>query len=776
MVGAGGGDRRSVTKLSSGEPTARRKEGGDLRVRRLSPRSGCICRELRALAVRFLYVRQVGSEGHDGIVGADAPSGRINRTARTGTPDGCHVGVRTLLFFQDLLTHGVQQPGGLIDRCGRRWIGFDIDGTRETKRNRAVVQNEAYPTLHRRGEPGRTARGYTSRKRGEEVRTRTQGGAGAQAHTQEQLGTFGHAGNGDRLAELQRSAEAIQAYMAVRGGDARAFGRIDGGYGRPSDVLRLKPPAVCFITRATTPSLLKHPSVVAALADTPDDRFEQPDTGTVREVFDIGFLDWATVKEPDVIVNVRVIVTRRTLKAGEKVTVGYQVGNQLFELFVTDLYAEGFLACDVLDLYFCRGAFEGMLGQEDRELYTDRWVSGHPQTQELFQIIAQWAWNKRIVLGLARQPMPLRRTVFSKAAVELGEVDVQRQNQVPREAEGVTDLVVHHELPPAPVLQPEIVPSLDGPRSTPTEAQDQCACTMPVQAFDAQIGVTVPVEPPEIVPSLDVLQSTPTEAQEQCPCTIPVQALDAQLGVIAPVESPSDVDTASAVHPAISQRRRLTVEPQCIDPSAMSRGGRWGMFGACAFVLLPDGTLLCPNDKVLRPIELRSGSKVETVRYSAKVADCRGCSKLAQCMGAAPSAHGRRIDLPLRPSSTTMDSPSHLSVPVAVAPPLPSLAICARPPPCGPFPIVWEDFPSASLRRTLIAQLRNQRVDVEFGKLQDTPCSDLISRDRRAHRRFSWSERMQRNACPTGCIPEYRVYGVSKSLAAHLGGAIQSAN
>ena len=74
------------------------------------------------------------------------------------------------------------------------------------------------------------------------------------------------------------------------------------------------------------------------------------------------------------------------------------------------------------------------------------------------------------------------------------------------------------------------------------------------------------------------------------------------------------------------------------------------------------------------------------------------------------------------------------------------------------------------------APLRNQRVDVEFGKLQDTPCSDLISRDRRAHRRFSWSERMQRNACPSGCIPEYRVYGVSKSLAAHLGGAIQSAN
>ena len=754
----------------------------------------------------------------------------------------------------------MQQPGGLIDRCGRRWIGFDIDGTRETKRNRAVVQNEAYPTLHRRGEPGRTAPGYTSRKRGEEVRTRT---VVAQAHTQEQLGTFGHAGNGDRLAELQRSAEAIQAYMAVRGGDARAFGRIDGGYGRPSDVLRLKPPGVCFITRATTPSLLKHPSVVAALADTPDDLFEQPDTGTVRYVFDIGFLDWATVKEPDIIVNVRVIVTRRTLKAGEKVTVGYQVGNQVFELFVTNLYAEGFLASDILDLYFCRGAFEGMLGQEDRELYSDRWVSGHPQTQELFQIFSQWAWNKRIDLGLARQPTPLRQTLFSKAAVPLGEVDGQQQNQVPgevepREAEGATDLVVP---PPAPVLQseiappsldvpqstlteainqcpctmtvqardvqlgvivpveqPEIVPSLDVPQSTPTDGQDQCPCTMPVQTLDVQLGVTVPAEQPEIVRSLDVPQSTPTEAQDQCPCTMtvqaldtqlgvivpveqpeiapsldmpqstptvaqdqcpctmPVQALDAQLGVIAPVESPSDVDTASAVHPAISQRRRLTVEPQCIDPSAMLRGGRWGMFGACDFRLQPDGTLLCPNDKVLCPIELRSGSKVETVRFSAKVADCRGCSKLAQCMGAAPNAHGRRIDLPLRPSSTNMDSPSRLSVPVAVAPPLPSLAICARPPPCGPFPIVWEDFPSASLRRTLIMQLRNQRVDVEFGKLQDTPCSDLISRDRRAHRRFSWSERMQRNACPTGCIPEYLVYGVSKSLAAHLGGAIQSAN
>ena len=49
---------------------------------------------------------------------------------------------------------------------------------------------------------------YAGRKRAEEIRTRT---VVTVAHTEEQLGTFGHAGNGDRLAELNRSVQAIQA-------------------------------------------------------------------------------------------------------------------------------------------------------------------------------------------------------------------------------------------------------------------------------------------------------------------------------------------------------------------------------------------------------------------------------------------------------------------------------------------------------------------------------------------------------------------------------------
>ena len=120
----------------------------------------------------------------------------------------------------------------------------------------------------------------------------------------------------------------------------------------------------------------------------------------------------STSKEPEVTAHVRIIVTRRTLTHKEHARVGYRVGAQLFELFAADLDAEGFTGCDVLDVFFTRGGFEHTLGQEDREVASDRWVSGNPHGQELWQILCQWVWNKRIALGLQQAPMPLRVTVF----------------------------------------------------------------------------------------------------------------------------------------------------------------------------------------------------------------------------------------------------------------------------------------------------------------------------------------------------------------------------
>ena len=79
------------------------------------------------------------------------------------------------LFLDDLLSRQLtpdKQTGGLVDRAGHTWVVFDVDGTREAARQRALPQtNDLPPTFRRLDEV--CAPGYRGRKRGEVVRTRT---------------------------------------------------------------------------------------------------------------------------------------------------------------------------------------------------------------------------------------------------------------------------------------------------------------------------------------------------------------------------------------------------------------------------------------------------------------------------------------------------------------------------------------------------------------------------------------------------------------------------
>jgi hypothetical protein len=79
------------------------------------------------------------------------------------------------LFLDDLLSRPLsneKQTGGLVDREGQEWVVFDIDGTREAARQRALPQTEEFPPVFRRLDDV-CAPGYTGRKRGQVVRTRT---------------------------------------------------------------------------------------------------------------------------------------------------------------------------------------------------------------------------------------------------------------------------------------------------------------------------------------------------------------------------------------------------------------------------------------------------------------------------------------------------------------------------------------------------------------------------------------------------------------------------
>src|SRR2546421_11210380 len=134
------------------------------------------------------------------------------------------------MFVQDALAHPgpAEGVGGPWDRQGQRWVVFDLDGTRQAARQRALPQGPELPPPQRRLQPV-CVPGYTGRKRGEVVRTRT---TLLQAHTHQWLGTFGNAGNADYRGELLRVIQVITSYAAKQNLPlSRIILRLDGQYG-----------------------------------------------------------------------------------------------------------------------------------------------------------------------------------------------------------------------------------------------------------------------------------------------------------------------------------------------------------------------------------------------------------------------------------------------------------------------------------------------------------------------------------------------------------------
>jgi len=309
------------------------------------------------------------------------------------------------LFLEDLLARPLtkeRQRGELLDRAGRQWEVFDIDGTREAARQRALPKMEDLPAAQRRLDEV-CAPGYTGRKRGEVVRTRT---VVSQAHTSQWLGNFGNRGNGEYRKELASALGVIRRYLAAQGvPQARALLRLDGLYGTGAVIADLD--GLCFVMRGKDYAVLDHPTVQARLHLPPDAHFSRPESTLVRTLYDC----------PDVPVGktgCRVVVA--THPATEKKSrIGHTRKSVVYELFFTQLPQEGFTASDVVALYLHRGAFEPLLADEDDEQNSDRWCSHAPAGQEAWQIVSQWIWNVRLELGHVLEPTPMRTTEFAPA-------------------------------------------------------------------------------------------------------------------------------------------------------------------------------------------------------------------------------------------------------------------------------------------------------------------------------------------------------------------------
>ena len=170
------------------------------------------------------------------------------------------------LFLDDLLSRPLtnnsneKHTGGLMDRAGEEWVVFDIDGTREAARQRALPQTEDLPSAFRRLDEV-CAPGYTGRKRGQVVRTRT---VISQAHSFQWLGSFGNRGNGRYREELRQGLSAIGHYQAAHHlPKERALLRLDGQYGTAAVLADLA--GFAYVTRGKEYTVLDHPLVQARL-------------------------------------------------------------------------------------------------------------------------------------------------------------------------------------------------------------------------------------------------------------------------------------------------------------------------------------------------------------------------------------------------------------------------------------------------------------------------------------------------------------------------------
>jgi hypothetical protein len=249
------------------------------------------------------------------------------------------------------------------------------------------------------------AAGYTGRKRGEVVRTRT---VVSQAHSYHWLGSFGNRGNGRYREELRKGLAAIGRYLTAHQlAQERTLLRLDGQYGTGAVLSDLA--GFAFVTRGKEYTTLDHPLVQARLHLPPDQSQQRPESQMARSLYDCPQVPVG----PDGVLC-RVVVA--THPAGKKKSpVGVTRSGIVYELFFTNLPHRAFTAADIVELYLHRGAFEPALADEDREQDPDRWCSHSAWGQECWQLVSQWVWNLRLELGRQLHPDPVRTTEFAPA-------------------------------------------------------------------------------------------------------------------------------------------------------------------------------------------------------------------------------------------------------------------------------------------------------------------------------------------------------------------------
>ncbi len=184
-------------------------------------------------------------------------------------------------------------------------------------------------------------------------------------------------------------------------------------------------------------------------------------------------------------------------------------------------------------------------------------------------------------------------------------------------------------------------------------------------------------------------------------------------------------------------------------PPATATSWKADRFTGADFPFQPDGTLQCPAGKALVPHERRrecDGSL--QVVYSASIRDCRPCPLRQRCQwNGSATAKPRQVSVLLHPL------------------------------PVGSAPLLWRDWHRRHQRQACL-RLHRQRVESQMApalKSAEACSPPTISREKRAHYRLSWDERLARNA-RTEAVERITLtlFGIPERLALFLGLAITS--
>ena len=559
-----------------------------------------------------------------------------------------------------------------------------------------------------------------------------------QSHTQEYLGSLPMPGNGHRGPMIAWAARQIAGYATAQAVPlARCVARADGEHGVLAQVDLVAREGLSFLTRCADYRFLKRAEVKAVLLAGTTVRMTHADSGVTREVFDVPAIPWSS---PDGTVrSVRLVVTRSTFPPERKHRIGHRVGNDVFELFTTDRSPASLHAADVVAVFLQRGEFEAALAQEERELPSGHWASNHLHGQRLWHLLAQWVWNLRIWLGARATPQDpaLRCTDFT------------------------TD-----------------IETLATPVTVDLEALQRAAVQAPAARVtaaghaDAAVGAQA------------------TCATDATPRVAPADAAPADA---APADAtPADATPADAT-PATRQTSPAL-------PATLTGG-------VLRFRRDAQGKVHCPADHPMTLIErrLRKGGVRE--RFEVAQRHCEPCVLRQACRGEHASfTSGRRLDVPVGVTEmavvATRNAAVRIARPILTAPPATSPAVptgvpapglahrlrraapAASPavptgvpptamtlPPTAGTTLRWLDAAATTARTTFQTALRSLRVGVTVHVQRAPTAPDPgapQTRARRAHRRRTHDDHLQRNLASSSIHWNLRFHGLPPALARHL--------